>query len=169
MALPTRAEAEAALPDADADMGGVGSSGNTRHANMLNSSSSSSSSSCPKWRMESGERRVCRVCREWKTPLKLIMLLKSMTDYDDDDCAQDLDLVFGFCFCFSAFFLHCSIEFCQRQVSSLLSCMLIKRFACPPSPHHSSTLLFSQLHLHMMLQLCFVSFSKSISIKLLRN
>lgn len=102
MALPTRAEAEAALPDADADMGGVGSSGNTRHANMLNSSSSSSSSSsCPKWRMESGERRVCR---EWKTPLKLIMLLKSMTDYDDDDCAQDLDLVFGFCFCFSAFF-----------------------------------------------------------------
>lgn len=34
-----------------------------------------------------------------ETPLKLIMLLKSMTDYDDD-CAQDLDLVFGFVFAF---------------------------------------------------------------------
>lgn len=55
MALPTRA---AALPDADADMGGVGSSGNTRHANMLNSSSSSSN--CPQvengeWSVESGD------------------------------------------------------------------------------------------------------------------
>lgn len=45
----------------------------------------------------SGEWRV--ECGEWKTPLKLIMLLKSMTDYDDD-CAQDLDLVFSFCFRF---------------------------------------------------------------------
>lgn len=101
-ALPdAEAEAEAdADADADADMGGVGSSGNTRHANMLNSSSSSSgsgrsrSSSCPEWRMESGVWSV--ESGEWKTPLKLIMLLKSMTDYDDD-CAQDLDLVFSFC------------------------------------------------------------------------
>lgn len=49
------------------------------------------------WRVESGEWSV--ECGEWKTPLKLIMLLKSMTDYDDD-CAQDLDLVFSFCFRF---------------------------------------------------------------------
>jgi len=37
MALPSN-EQRVELPDADADMGGVGSSGNTWHANMLNSS-----------------------------------------------------------------------------------------------------------------------------------